>query len=53
MYRDVYGAQQAGLKTILVWSDQGRKDYRDQRADYDARDLYQALEGIRFLADRS
>jgi putative hydrolase of the HAD superfamily len=52
MYRDVYGAQQAGLKTILVWSDQGRKDYRDQRADYDARDLYQALEGIRFLAER-
>lgn len=53
MYRDIYGAHQAGLRTILVWTDQGRKDYRDQRADYDARDLYQALEGIRFLAERA
>ena len=52
MYRDIFGAAQAGLKTILVWSDQGRKDYRDVRADYDARDLYQALEGIHFLAAR-
>ncbi|MEY2342901.1 HAD family hydrolase [Acidithiobacillus sp. IBUN Pt1247-S3] len=52
MYRDVSGARQAGLKTILVWSDQGRKEYRDVRADYDARDLYQVLEGVRFLAER-
>ncbi|WP_308389146.1 HAD family hydrolase [Acidithiobacillus sp. AMEEHan] len=52
MYRDVFGAREAGLKTIMVWSDQGRKDYRDVRADYDARDLYQVLEGIRFLAER-
>ncbi|APZ42835.1 HAD family hydrolase [Acidihalobacter ferrooxydans] len=50
MYRDIYGAHQAGLRTILVWSDQGRKEYRDTRADYDARDLFQVLEGIRFLA---
>ncbi len=49
MYRDIYGAKQAGLHTILVWTDQGRKDYNDTHADYDARDLYQALEGIRFL----
>lgn len=49
MYRDIYGAKQAGLRTILVWTDQGSKEYADTRADYDARDLYQALEGIRFL----
>jgi len=52
MFRDIFGAKKAGLKTIMVWSDQGRKEYQDTKADYDARDLFQALEGIRFLAQR-
>lgn len=50
MYRDIYGAQQAGMKTIFVDSNQGSKSYNDVVPDYYARDLYQVLDGIGFLA---
>ncbi|MBU2766660.1 HAD family hydrolase [Acidithiobacillus ferrivorans] len=50
MYRDIYGAQQAGLKTIFVDSNQGSKSYGDVEPDYYARDFYQVLEGVGFLA---
>lgn len=50
MYRDIYGAQQAGLKTIFVHSTDGRKAYSETQPDYIARDLYQVLEGVSFLA---
>ena len=42
MYRDIYGAQQAGLTTVMFDSDQGVKVYRDCVPDYtitDFRDL--------------
>ncbi len=42
MYRDIYGAQEAGLTTVMFDSDQGEKIYRDCAADYtitDFRDL--------------
>jgi putative hydrolase of the HAD superfamily len=46
MYRDIYGAQEAGLATVMFDSDQGAKAYRDCRPDYtitDFRDLLQVL----------
>jgi putative hydrolase of the HAD superfamily len=46
MYRDIYGAQEAGLTTVMFDSDQGEKIYRDCQPDYtitDFRDLLQIL----------
>jgi putative hydrolase of the HAD superfamily len=42
MYRDVFGAREAGLTTVMFDSDQGAKAYRDCAPDYqiaDFRDL--------------
>jgi putative hydrolase of the HAD superfamily len=46
MYRDIYGAREAGLTTVLFDSDQGTKAYRDCAPDYtitDFRDLLAIL----------
>jgi len=46
MHRDIFGAQEAGLTTVMFDSDQGDKIYRDCRADYtitDFRDLLPIL----------
>jgi putative hydrolase of the HAD superfamily len=46
MYRDIYGAREAGLTTVMFDSDQGAKVYRDCAADYtitDFRDLLRIL----------
>jgi len=46
MYRDIHGAQEAGLTTVMFDSDQGVKVYRDCAPDYtitDFRDLLQIL----------
>ena len=46
MYRDIYGAQEAGLTTVMFDSDQGQKIYQDCAADYtitDFRDLLKIL----------
>lgn len=46
MYRDIYGAREAGLTTVLFNSDQGAKAYRDCVPDHtitDFRDLLQIL----------
>jgi putative hydrolase of the HAD superfamily len=46
MYRDIYGAREAGLKTVMFNSDQGAKAYRDCVPDYtitDFRDLLTIL----------
>src|SRR5579859_3264134 len=46
MYRDIYGAREAGLTTVMFDSDQGEKTYRDCAPDYtitDFRDLLQIL----------
>ncbi len=47
MYHDIFGACRAGMKTVLVNSDQGAKEYRDCVPDYtitDVRDLLSILE---------
>jgi putative hydrolase of the HAD superfamily len=46
MYRDIFGAREAGLITVMFDSDQGAKAYRDCAPDYtitDFRDLLQIL----------
>jgi putative hydrolase of the HAD superfamily len=46
MYRDIFGAREAGLTTVMFNSDQGAKAYRDCAPDYtitDFRDLLQIL----------
>jgi putative hydrolase of the HAD superfamily len=46
MYRDIYGAREAGLTTMMFDSDQGVKAYRDCVPDYritDYRDLLKIL----------
>jgi putative hydrolase of the HAD superfamily len=46
MYRDIYGAREAGLTTVMFDSDQGVKVYRDCVPDYritDFRDLLKIL----------
>ena len=46
MYRDIFGAREAGLTTVMFNSDQGAKAYRDCAPDYtitDLRDLLQIL----------
>jgi putative hydrolase of the HAD superfamily len=46
MHRDIFGAREAGLKTVMFDSDQGKKAYRDCVPDYtitDLRDLIQIL----------
>jgi putative hydrolase of the HAD superfamily len=46
MFRDIYGAREAGLTTVMFNSDQGDKTYRDCAADYtitDFRELLQIL----------
>lgn len=34
MFRDIYGARQVGMRTIMFDSDQGTKDYQDCAPDY-------------------
>jgi putative hydrolase of the HAD superfamily len=46
MYRDVHGAQSAGMRAVLVASDQGRQDWRDTVPDHvidDHRELLDLL----------
>jgi putative hydrolase of the HAD superfamily len=46
MYRDIYGAREAGLTTVMFNSDQGTKAYRDCAPDHtitDLRDLLRIL----------
>jgi putative hydrolase of the HAD superfamily len=46
MYRDIFGAREAGLKTVLFDSDQGTRFHRDCVPDYtitDFRDLLDIL----------
>jgi putative hydrolase of the HAD superfamily len=43
MHRDIYGARQAGLKTVMFNSDQGTKAYKDCVPDYTITDFREIL----------
>ncbi len=44
MHRDIHGASQAGMWTVLVHSDQGKDTYPDCEPDYRIADLRGLLE---------
>lgn len=44
MHRDVYGAQKAGMKTVMFNSDQGTKHYKGRVPDYTINDHRELLE---------
>jgi putative hydrolase of the HAD superfamily len=44
MHRDVYGAREAGMKTVMFNSDQGTKDYLGCTPDYTITDYRELLE---------
>ena len=48
MHRDIFGAREAGLKTVMFDSDQGKKAYLDCVPDYTITDLYELLEIPRY-----
>jgi putative hydrolase of the HAD superfamily len=50
MYRDIHGAQRAGIKTIFVNSNQGEKQYEDVKPDYFAHFFKDVSQGIASLA---
>ena len=50
MYRDIYGAKRAGLKTIFVDSNQGEKIYQNTQPDYFAARFADVLQGVTALA---
>jgi len=52
MYRDIYGASRAGIKTIFVDSNQGTKFYEDVKPDYFAPRFEDILKGIEILSQR-
>jgi len=46
MYRDIFGAQRVGIRTIFVDSNQGAKSYQNITPDFFAARFGQVLEGI-------
>jgi len=52
MYHDVYGAQQAGLRTVFWPTQYGRKEHEGVAADYIIYSFAQLREAVAFLAAR-
>jgi putative hydrolase of the HAD superfamily len=50
MYRDIHGAQQLGIKSIFVDSNQGAKSYEDVIPDYFAPKFKDIMRGIRKIS---
>jgi putative hydrolase of the HAD superfamily len=51
MYRDVFGAQQFGLKTVFFKSNQGRQKYEGTEPDYIIYTFPELLNAVRFFTD--
>ncbi len=49
MYRDIYGARKAGLKTVFFWSNQGRKKTEGADPDYIIYRFAELRQAIAFL----
>ncbi len=50
MYRDVFGAHEAGIKTVFFKSNQGEQKYSGAEPDYIIYDFHQLPEAVRFLS---
>ncbi len=49
MYRDVYGAQRLGMKTVFFKSNQGTQEKEGVKADYIIYNFSELLDAIRFF----
>ena len=52
MHRDVFGAREVGMMTVMFDSDQGKKAYRDCVPDYTITDLRDSADDTRGAAER-
>lgn len=53
MFRDIFGAELAGLKTVFVNSNQGAKSFENTVPHFFATDFPEVLEGIRLLREHA
>lgn len=53
MYRDVYGAQQAGMKAVYFATNQGRAKHKDTEPDYIIYSFGELPAAIAFLEDKA
>lgn len=52
IYRDVYGAQRIGIKTVFFRSNQGQQEKKDVQPDYIIYNFPELLNAIRFFEER-
>jgi len=52
MYRDVYGAQRLGMKTVFFKSSQGTQEKEGVKPDYIIYNFPELLNALRFFEDR-
>lgn len=52
MFRDVFGAQQFGLKTVFFKSNQGQQKYEGTEPDYIIYNFPELLNAVRFFAEQ-
>jgi len=52
MYRDIYGAQQAGMRAVYFASNQGRTKYKETEPDYIIYNFGELLTAIAFLEEK-
>jgi putative hydrolase of the HAD superfamily len=52
MYRDVYGAQRIGMKTIFFKSNQGTQEKEGVKPDYIIYNFRELLNALRFFEER-
>jgi len=52
MYRDVYGAQRIGIKTVFFKSNQGTQETEGVNPDYIIYNFHEVLNAIRFFEDQ-
>ena len=53
MYRDVYGAKRAGMKSIFFKSNQGSQSFYGEEPDYIIYNIPQLLDAVCFLENHS
>ena len=52
MYRDVYGAQKLGIKTVFFRSNQGQQEKEGVEPDYIVYNFQELLNAVRFFEER-
>ncbi len=52
MFRDIFGAKQVGIATLLFKSGQGEQTYKNTEPEYIAYTFAQVLDGVNFLCEK-